>query len=215
MGARIRRSADVVVHRAGRNVIRTLTVVTGDPMVSKYKQKALLVFAFAAVLNSTGARAQQSNTELDRQFAIIRDENADTDARLAAIDVVLPSLQQGSPRQRITWAALQGQKGFLLQSTSSGSREQNLENAISALEAALTVFGPGDFPEPWARTQNNLGITYRNRIRGDNIDNVVKAIAAYEAALTVYTPERYPQQNAETLNNLRIARRALDQRLPQ
>jgi hypothetical protein len=157
--------------------------------------------------------AQQVSDELARKLSIVKDESIDVDTRIDAINAVLPLLNRDSPQQRITWAALEGHKGFLLLKATKGTREENIEMSIAALDEALAVFTPQAHPEPWARTQNNLGISYRNRIRGDPVDNAVRAITAYEAALTVYTPDRYPQQNAETLTNMRIAQRALDRGL--
>ena len=47
-----------------------------------------------------------------------------------------------------------------------GERADNLERAIRANEAALTVYTPEAFPQEWARVQNNLGLAYQDRIRG-------------------------------------------------
>ena len=87
-------------------------------------------------------------------------------------------------------------------------RADNLEKAIAAYEAALTVWTREALPREWASTQNNLGFAYASRIRGDRADNLEKAIAAYEAALTVCTREALPREWATTQNNL--AARLLD-----
>jgi hypothetical protein len=165
------------------------------------------------VLLSTLLSGEHASAQAEQQLAIIRDENVDVDTRIEVIDSILPTLDRNSPQQRFNWSVLQGHKGFLLRDAVRGTREDNLEMSIAALQQALTVLTPRAFPEPWARTQNNLGISYRNRVRGDPVDNAVRAITAYEAALSVYTAERYPQHNAETLTNLRIAQRALDRGL--
>ena len=83
-----------------------------------------------------------------------------------------------------------------------GDRADNLEKAIAAYEAALTVRTREALPREWAATQNNLGNAYADRIRGDRADNLEKAIAAYEAALTVRTREALPREWAATQNNL-------------
>ena len=85
---------------------------------------------------------------------------------------------------------------------SRGDRADNLEKAIAAFEAALTVRTREALPREWATTQNNLAIAYRTRVRGDRADNLEKAIAAYEAALTVTTREALPREWATTQNNL-------------
>ena len=41
-----------------------------------------------------------------------------------------------------------------------GSRAENLEAAIKALEAALTVRAREALPQEWAQTQTNLGNAY-------------------------------------------------------
>ena len=86
-----------------------------------------------------------------------------------------------------------------------GDRADNLEKAIAAYEAALTVRTREALPREWAQTQNNLALAYWNRIRGDRADNLEKAIAAFEAALTVFTREALPREWAETQNNLGLA----------
>ena len=46
-----------------------------------------------------------------------------------------------------------------------GNRAENLEAAIKASEAALTVYTREAFPQEWAKTQNNLGIAYQTASR--------------------------------------------------
>ena len=46
-----------------------------------------------------------------------------------------------------------------------GSRAENIEAAIKAYEAALTVYTREAFPQEWANTQNNLGVAYGDRIQ--------------------------------------------------
>ncbi|MDZ8261266.1 CHAT domain-containing protein, partial [Nostoc sp. ChiQUE01b] len=88
-----------------------------------------------------------------------------------------------------------------------GDRADNIEKAIAAFTAALTVRTPEALPIDWATTQNNLGLAYTDRIKGDRADNIEIAIAAYTAALTVYTREALPQNWATTQNNLANAYR--------
>ena len=53
-----------------------------------------------------------------------------------------------------------------LSSPHPGHRAENLEAAIKAYEAALTVYAREAFPQDRAMTQNNLGIAYRDSIQG-------------------------------------------------
>ena len=86
-----------------------------------------------------------------------------------------------------------------------GSKADNMEAAIKAYEAALTVLTSEAFPQQWATTQNNLANAYNGRIKGSKADNLEAAIKAYEAALTVRTREAFPQDWATTQNNLATA----------
>jgi CHAT domain-containing protein len=88
-----------------------------------------------------------------------------------------------------------------------GDRADNIENAIAAYTAALTVRTPEALPIDWAATQNNLANAYTKRIKGDRVDNIENAIAASTAALNVYTREALPIDWAMTQNNLANAYR--------
>ncbi|MHC5833447.1 MAG: hypothetical protein ACYT04_000000100015, partial [Nostoc sp.] len=83
-------------------------------------------------------------------------------------------------------------------------RADNIENAIAALTAALSVYTREALPVDWAMTQNNLANAYMKRIKGDKAENIENAIAAFTAALTVRTPEALPEDHAETLFGLGI-----------
>ncbi|OUL19007.1 CHAT domain-containing protein, partial [Nostoc sp. 106C] len=86
-----------------------------------------------------------------------------------------------------------------------GDRADNIETAIAAYSAALTVYTREEFPVDWAVTQNNLANAYSNRIKGDRADNIETAIATYKEALKVRTFEAFPQDYTETLWGLGIA----------
>ena len=73
-----------------------------------------------------------------------------------------------------------------------GSRAENIEAAIKAYEAALTVCTREDFPQDWAMTQNNLANAYNNRIRGDRADNIEQAIQALRCGPEGLHPEGLP-----------------------
>ncbi|MEH2317760.1 CHAT domain-containing protein, partial [Nostoc sp.] len=84
-------------------------------------------------------------------------------------------------------------------------RADNIEKAIAASTAALTVRTREALPQSWAATQNNLAAAYYSRIKEDRADNIEKAIAASTAALTVRTREALPQDWAATQNYLAVA----------
>jgi hypothetical protein len=85
---------------------------------------------------------------------------------------------------------------------SIGERDENLQRAIAAHEAALTVYTKETHPIEWARTQINLGNAWRDLPTGDKRESICRAIAAYQAALTIYTREAQPIEWARTQNNL-------------
>jgi CHAT domain-containing protein len=86
-----------------------------------------------------------------------------------------------------------------------GDRAQNLEEAIAAYQAALTVTTQTAMPVEWAMTMINLANAYQTRIRGDRAQNLEDAIAAYRAALTVRTQTAMPVEWATTMMNLAAA----------
>ncbi|MGK7873371.1 MAG: CHAT domain-containing protein [Xenococcaceae cyanobacterium] len=88
---------------------------------------------------------------------------------------------------------------------SLGNRGSNLEIAIKACQAIVSVFTRDAFPYEWAGTQNNLGNAYLDRIRGEKADNLEAAIACYRESLKVYTPDAFPTDWAMTQTNLGLA----------
>jgi CHAT domain-containing protein/tetratricopeptide (TPR) repeat protein len=102
----------------------------------------------------------------------------------------------------LLWAAVQVELGTSLAQDPSEEREENLELAIAAYQAALEVYTPQAFPQEWAGTQNNLGLAYSDRILGERVENLELAIAAYQKALEVYTPQAFQEEWAKTQYNL-------------
>jgi tetratricopeptide (TPR) repeat protein len=100
------------------------------------------------------------------------------------------------------WAWTQNNLGNTYWSRIRGERSDNLEKAIAAFEAALTVFTREAQPIEWAQAQANLAIVYRDRIRGERAKNLETAITGFKAALTVVTRETQPLIWASTQNNL-------------
>ena len=134
------------------------------------------------------------------------------EVKIAVLEAALrlePQLRQWplqASREQVRGRLL-GDLGDSYQKRRQGSRADNVEAAIKAYEAALTVFTREAFPQHWAAAQNNLAAAYRNRIEGSKADNVEAAIKALEAALTVFTREAFPQHWAGAQNNLAAAYR--------
>jgi tetratricopeptide (TPR) repeat protein len=99
-------------------------------------------------------------------------------------------------------ASLLANLGAVYTNLQTGSHAENLERAIQAYQAALSVYTREAFPEQWASVQNDLGSVYSKRIQGDRAENLERAIQAYQAALSVYTHEAFPEQWASVQNNL-------------
>ena len=87
--------------------------------------------------------------------------------------------RQALPRE---WANTEVNLGNAFTERIDGDRADNLEKAIAAYEAALTVVTVEASPREWAGIQNNLGAVYRARMRGELADNLEKSIALLEAA---------------------------------
>ncbi|MEC4818783.1 MAG: tetratricopeptide repeat protein, partial [Scytonema sp. PMC 1069.18] len=107
----------------------------------------------------------------------------------------------------IDWAATQNNLANAYYSRIHGDRAENVENAIAAYTAALSVRTREALPIGWAAKQYNLATAYYSRIRGDRAENIENAIASFVAALNVYTREALPQNWAGTQNNLANAYR--------
>ena len=159
------------------------------------------LFVAAAIWPAARASAQENEAVERQQVAEFVElfkrweQTQDTDEKIALGEQMLalePAIKGGllkATREQVKgelWFNL----GYAYTYRIRGDRADNLEKAIAAYEAALTVLTRDALPSEWALTQSNLGLAYRNRIRGDRADNLEKAISAYEAALTVLTRDR-------------------------
>jgi tetratricopeptide (TPR) repeat protein len=120
------------------------------------------------------------------------------------------NLSQVKPEEAQRIAEDIGNFSFLIQQFRLGSKDNNLEIAITGHEIAASVFIREAFPEKWAKIQNNLGEAYRNRIRGDKPQNLEKAVVVLQDALP-YIPEEFPELRAAIQNNLGLAYRDQEQ----
>jgi tetratricopeptide (TPR) repeat protein len=104
---------------------------------------------------------------------------------------------------------LQANLANLLVDRVRGEHADNIERALAAYEAALTVFKRDSSPTSpqtveWARMHRSLGLALVSRVRGDRADNLERAIAQYRTALAVLTREFLPQWWAQISSDLAI-----------
>ena len=85
-----------------------------------------------------------------------------------------------------------------------GDRADNLEKAITNLQAALVVFTRQADPQNWGKAHNNIGIAYWGRIHGERADNQENAIAHFEQALAIFSRESADREWAQLQNNLAV-----------
>ncbi len=100
------------------------------------------------------------------------------------------------------WAMTQSNLGGAYLYRIKGDKEENLEQAIAAFKATLTVYSKTAFPHEWAAIQNNLGGAYLYRIKGDKEENMEEAIAAFNTATRILTKTAFPYKWATMQNNL-------------
>jgi tetratricopeptide (TPR) repeat protein len=79
-----------------------------------------------------------------------------------------------------------------------GNRADNLEKAIVAVQAVLSIQTREAMPQEWANNQIVLGNALASRINGNRADNAEKAISAYQAALSVRSRAATPDLWAVT-----------------
>ncbi|MEK7354520.1 MAG: tetratricopeptide repeat protein, partial [Chloroflexota bacterium] len=83
------------------------------------------------------------------------------------------------------------------------NKAENCKKAISAYEAALTIYTLKGFPMQYAMTQNNLGAAYRTLAEVENkAENCKLARVAYDEALKIYTEEKFPEIYPRVAGNL-------------
>jgi hypothetical protein len=80
---------------------------------------------------------------------------------------------------------------------SSGKREENARQAVTAFEMALTLVPKDGLPTNWATIQKALGDALRRRAGADLSADQERAIAAYEASLVVRTRTSHPEAWAQ------------------
>src|SRR5262245_1237556 len=96
------------------------------------------------------------------------DRDSDTagqEAEISRLEEILASWPAaGDPDQ---WASNQRSLAVAYTYRILGDRVDNIERAIKAYEAALTVLTRDAGPRVWATIQNDLAIAYKHRVRDD------------------------------------------------
>lgn len=106
------------------------------------------------------------------------------------------------------WADTQTILGICLlkRATDKTTREatspEQVEDAVKAFEAALTVFRPENKPGQWASALSNLAGAYQERDDGDVADNKERAIQLYEEVLAGIDKQQLPTYWAGVQVNL-------------
>jgi|GEM_PF-4129089 len=129
-----------------------------------------------------------------------------------AIDVFDGTLSR-VPAGSVDWAMTQNNLGNAWQIMPTGDRGENLQRAIKAYKAALTVYTKVAHPVDWAMTQNNLAVALAAIAELDGQDRcglLRRAIAAGKGALTIRTAKAMPHDHASTSRNLQIDREAYE-----
>ncbi len=194
-------AADFLIHVA-RQLAEALrlssSTPSSSPLPNSDSQLEFLLQVLQATLDNIGnleavyPLLQMNLEKLDDNFAHLLRHWA------------IANLSQVKPEEAQRIAEDIGNFSFLIQQFRLGSKDNNLEIAITGYEIAATVFICEAFPEKWAKIQNNLGEAYRNRIRGDKPQNLEKAVVVLQDALP-YIAEEFPELRAAIQNNLGLA----------
>ena len=96
------------------------------------------------------------------------------------------------------WAQSQNNYGEAYLKRIKGDRADNIERAIAAYQAALTLWTRDAYPTGWAQAQTNLGEALARRVRGTRKENLDRAIAAHRAALAIHTTQAFPRDHLVT-----------------
>lgn len=158
--------------------------------------------AFADLLSGESGTFQQRDEEVQHSMTEIGQLSGE-DQEIPQIEAILAYLSQ-IDRNEIpdVWAILHLMLADAFLQNPSGSRSENLEQAILHCIYALEVFTPKNSPQEWATAQYYLGDAYFGRIEGERAANMEESLACYLRALTVFTPESSSDAWADTHYNL-------------
>jgi CHAT domain-containing protein/tetratricopeptide (TPR) repeat protein len=158
-----------------------------DKAIAAY-QKSLKILT-KNVSASDWATTQNNLGETYRK----RGQSQDIERAIAAFEAALTV----AARAPESWAITQFNLGIAYSERTNGSKADNIEKAIKANEAALTVYTKLKSPKDWAETQVNLGGLLRERVLGDRAENIERSIEVHETALTALTREEFPREWAK------------------
>ena len=84
----------------------------------------------------------------------------------------------------------------------NAERNQQVDSALVACEAALQVYTLAHYPSQYASVQVTLGNVYRERAVGTQGGDFERAIACYHEALRVFTLADFPYEYAQAHHGL-------------
>ncbi len=125
---------------------------------------------------------------------------ADLEQARDQLEAALPGLAEGSEEEQ---AAAQMSLGLILQSLAA-ERRASIQDAISAYQSALRVFGAQTHPLEFALLHNNLATAYLSLGPGQPGARMAEAMAvqAFEVALKQLDAAAHPGEYAMLQNNL-------------
>ena len=106
------------------------------------------------------------------------------------------------------WADASSLLGVCYEERGTGSRRDNLEEAIGCHQAALDAYDEGS--SAWARTAYDLGKAYARRIAGDEAGNLEIALDLFRRARKATDPRVDPERWANVNHSLGIAYNSRD-----
>jgi tetratricopeptide (TPR) repeat protein len=188
----------VTVERSSTDqAVRYYTLVGDRWLFADEFDRAVEPYEIALVLRPEDPMSR-NNAAVARTFARL---GSVAEHRRRAVEIHTGTLAI-TPSGSTDWAMTQSNLGNAWSAMPTGDRGENLDHAIAAYEAALTVYSRTDYPVEWAGTQNNLAAAWAALPTGDRAENLRRAIAACEAALTVHSRDAHPADWAGTQNNL-------------
>ncbi len=176
---------------------KLLTMEGDNWYQAKEPDKAIEPYSKAEALKPNDYKARNNLL-----IALFSARQGDIAANLRrAIDIGDGTLKIISPGS-YEWASTQNNLGAIFDRLPTGNKQENISNAISAFQSALTVCTKEAYPTDWAQAQNNLGVAWLDFPTGDKGVNLNKSINAFKNALTVVTKDAHPFEWARTQNNL-------------
>ncbi len=149
-----------------------------------------------------GSKTEASELELLMDYPETLEES-----RIPALSQGLHTAMAGFPKAEHPelWAWLQHQLGRALLASLSLDRSRNIEEAIEAFSAALSIRSREGTPEAWAESVTLRAEAFRTRWKGEPTQNVQMAIESLRIALETREKLGDPNPWAETAHYLGLA----------